>query len=165
MKILALVCLLLLSCSLVTAQDRPHSFLATSTGPVVPALPESPLPILTNNARLIPANDAHSFLAGNRALLMTEFAVRQSDALTTYLANGSGMSSTCREVELPRALSRSLPGMMAYSGAVSLGVDGLAALLWRHGHRKLARTALIADAASDGVAVGGNVYCLSLYSK
>lgn len=96
---------------------------------------------------------------------MMEFAVRQSDAVTTYMANGTGMCTGCREDELPNDLSRSLPGMMVYSSAVSMGVDGLAALLWHHGHHKLARTAILADVGADGWAVGGNVRCLALYSK
>lgn len=130
MKTVVFVCFLLLSCTLLQAQDR-----------------------------------ADPFLQNNRKLLLTELAVRQGDALTTYMAVGSGMCPRCREAELPRGLSRSFPAMMAYSGAVSMSVDGLSALLWHHGHYKLARAAMIADAAADGFAVGGNVRCIIRYGK
>ena len=166
MRTLALLCLLLLSCSFLHAQENPTPYGPGNRKLLTPDF-------LTTSGRFLTTEFlrtdrkllATDFVASNRKLLMTEFAIRQSDALTTYMADGSGMCPTCREMELPSGLSRSLPGMMLYSGAVSAGVDGLAGLLWRHGHHKLARTAILADAAVDGSAVAYNVRSLVRYSK
>lgn len=166
MRTLVLSCLLLLSCPFLHAQENPSPYGPSNRKLLTPDF-------LTTSGRFLTTEFlrtdrkllATDFVMSNRKLLMTEFAVRQSDAMTTYMADGSGMCPTCRETELPQALSRSLPGMMLYSGAVSAGVDGLAAVLWRRGHHKLARTAIVADAAVDGSAVAYNVRSLILYAK
>lgn len=166
MRTAALLCLLLLSCSLLQAQEAPDPYGASNHRLLTADFLTTSRKFVTTDFlianRKVLATD---FVTSNRRLLMTEFAIRQSDAMTTYLADGSGMCPTCREMELPRSLSRSLPGMILYSGAVSAGVDGLSALLWRHGHHKLARTAILADAAVDGSAVAFNVRSLALYGK
>lgn len=166
MRTFALLCLLLLSCSFLHAQENPSPYGPNNRTLLAPDF-------LTTSGRFLTTEFlrtdrkllATDFVTSNRKLLMTEFAVRQSDAMTTYMADGSGMCPTCREMELPSALSRSLPGMILYSGAISAGVDGMASLLWRHGHHKLARTAILADAAVDGSAVAYNVRSLVQYAK
>ena len=93
----------------------------------------------------------------NRILSGTEVGIRGADAVTTYRDDGSGQCPTCYEKELPTGLAKSQVGMLAYSAAVSIGVNLGSRLLWDHGHKRLARLALIADIAGDGSAVVGNL--------
>jgi hypothetical protein len=93
----------------------------------------------------------------NRTFVVADFAVRMGDAATTYIDDGSGACPTCHEKLLPAALSRSLPGMLAYSAGVSVGLDFASAHLWRHGHHRLARLILIADIVYDGSTAVHNV--------
>jgi hypothetical protein len=104
------------------------------------------------------APKSDSFLANqtNQWLTRADFAVRMNDAISTYVVDGSGICPTCHEDQLPKALSKSLPGMLAYSEGVHLGVTFAARELWNHNHHKLARAVLIGDVVGDGVAGFGN---------
>jgi hypothetical protein len=93
------------------------------------------------------------FLASktNRLLMASDMIARLNDAISTVrLREYRG----CYEAELPKALAYSKPGMMAYSVAFSVGLDLVAARVWRHGKlgRVLARGILLSDIVMDGKA-------------
>ena len=83
----------------------------------------------------------------NRALILSDFAVRMNDAVATLRLYSNGCQS-----ELPVFLARSKPGMVAYSAAFSLGLNLASRQLWKHGHHTLARLLLVEDIAVDGEA-------------
>lgn len=85
----------------------------------------------------------------NKWLLHADLGVRMNDAVSTYVMDGTGICPTCHETQLPTALAKSLPGMLAYSFAIHEGVKYGAELLWRHSHHKLARALVIGDIAGD----------------
>ena len=119
----------------------------------------SQIPDAPNAVQPIAHKPVESFLANplNRMLSGAEFSVRMADAITTYRDDGSGTCQGCYEKELPAGLAKSRAGMLAYSAGIAIGVNLGARMLWNHGHKRLARAALLADIAGDGSAVIGNV--------
>jgi uncharacterized alpha-E superfamily protein len=96
-----------------------------------------------------PGAKSSGFLASktNRALIASDMMARLNDAISTVrLREYRG----CDEAELPKALAYSKPGMMAFS----VGLDLVAARVWRHGKlgRVLARGILLSDIVMDGKA-------------
>ena len=121
-------------------------------------IPDAPQPIIAAATR--PAK-VQPFTADrtNRALMGGDLAARITDAVSTVELTG-GSHPKGRETLLPSRLAASGPGMVAYSVAVSLGLDYAAAYEWRHGHRKIARALLVVDTAQDGACAVHNLMIL-----
>ncbi len=113
-------------------------------------LPDAPMVKAARVGPAIPIVNRFSDNRTNRWLLRIDAGIRLNDAASTYVMDGSGICPTCHETQLPSALAKSLPEMLAYSFAVHEGVKYGASLLWKHNHHKLARALVIADIVGDG---------------
>src|SRR5271168_5417723 len=78
--------------------------------------------------------------SANRRLIFADAGVRANDAVTSWLDRPSHCAG-CYERNLPQAMANSLPAMLAYGAAVSLGLDYTASKVWGDGHSKKRRWA------------------------
>lgn len=152
MKFLALLFLASISATAQTLVDSPGSV----------AKPE---PFLSNRV--------------NRVLIGSDLGIRLNDAYSTWKGRKSnsrsftqckgngvvyanGQAQNCWQVSilggdfLPPLMQNHLPVMIAYGFAVNATVSYASSLLWKHGHKRLARIPLLVDMAGDGYEGIGN---------
>jgi hypothetical protein len=94
-----------------------------------------------------PGTKDSGFLASktNRLLMASDMMARLNDAISTARLPERG----CHEVQIPIVASHHW-SMVGYSVGLSVVLDITANQLWKHGHRRLARTLLLGDTALDG---------------